>query len=221
MSQDAAGGATAAPTIEQRLLQLPLVGILRGLPPAQAAEVGRLLYAQGLRVLEVPLNSPEPFESVRILRDALPADCIVGTGTVLEPADVARTREAGGQIVVAPNCDPRVIAAALDAGMLALPGVATATEAFAALRAGTRHLKLFPANSFGPNYLKALGEVLPAGTSLYPVGGMGVAAIAEWVAAGAAGFGFGGDLYRPTYEPGEVSLRAARLVAAWRATRTG
>ena len=206
-------------SLEQQLLQLPLVGILRGLPPPQAAEVGQRLYAAGLRALEVPLNSPEPFRSVRILRDTLPADCLVGTGTVLEPADVQRTREAGGQLVVAPNCDPRVIGAALDAGLLALPGVATATEAFTALRAGTRHLKLFPANSFGPGYLKALREVLPAGTCLYPVGGVGAAAIADWVAAGAAGFGFGGDLYRPAYPLDELSERAARLVAAWRATR--
>ena len=206
-------------TLEQRLLQLPLVGILRGLPPAQSEEVGRRLYAQGLRVLEVPLNSPEPFASVRILRDTLPVDCLVGTGTVLEPGDVARTREAGGQLVVAPNCDARVIGAAVEAGMLALPGVATATEAFAALRAGTRHLKLFPANSFGPAYLKALREVLPAGTCLYPVGGVAASTIADWVAAGAAGFGFGGDLYRPAYPLDEVEQRAARLVAAWRATR--
>jgi 2-dehydro-3-deoxyphosphogalactonate aldolase len=206
-------------SLEQQLLQLPLVGILRGLPPAQAAEVGQRLYAAGLRVLEVPLNSPDPFTSVRRLRDVLPADCLVGTGTVLEPADVQRTREAGGQLVVAPNCDPRVIAAALDAGLLALPGVATATEAFTALRAGTRHLKLFPANSFGPGYLKALREVLPAGSCLYPVGGIGAAGIADWVAAGAAGFGFGGDLYRPTYPLDEVGERAARLLAAWRATR--
>jgi len=219
MSHDASGGSGEVPTNEQRLLQLPLVGILRGLPPAQAAEVGHLLYAQGLRVLEVPLNSPEPFTSVRILRDSLPADCLVGTGTVLEPEDVLRTRDAGGQLVVAPNCDARVIGAALGAGLLALPGVATATEAFAALRAGTRHLKLFPANSFGPGYLKALREVLPPGTCLYPVGGVGAATIADWVAAGAAGFGFGGDLYRPAYELEEVGLRASRLVAAWRATR--
>ncbi|MFM2287775.1 MAG: 2-dehydro-3-deoxy-6-phosphogalactonate aldolase [Pseudomonadota bacterium] len=209
------------PTNEQRLLQLPLVGILRGLPPAQAAEVGLRLYAEGLRVLEVPLNSPDPFTSVRRLRDALPVDCLVGTGTVLEPDDVRRTREAGGQLVVAPNCDARVITAALEAGLLALPGVATATEAFTALRAGTRHLKLFPANSFGPGYLKALREVLPPGTCLYPVGGVGAATIADWVAAGAAGFGFGGDLYRPAYTLDDVGQRAARLVAAWRATRTG
>jgi 2-dehydro-3-deoxyphosphogalactonate aldolase len=206
-------------THEQRLLQLPLVGILRGLPASQAGEVGRRLYAAGLRALEVPLNSPDPFDSVRRLRDSLPADCLVGTGTVLEPGDVQRTREAGGQLVVAPNCDPRVIGAALDAGLLALPGVATATEAFVALRAGTRHLKLFPANSFGPGYLRALREVLPAGTCLYPVGGVGAATIADWVAAGAAGFGFGGDLYRPAYPMDEISERAARLLAAWRATR--
>lgn len=205
----------AATSLEQVLRQLPLVGILRGLPPAQAEEVGRLLYAQGLRVLEVPLNSPEPFRSVRILRDTLPADCLVGTGTVLEPDDVARTRDAGGQLVVSPNCDARVIGAALGAGLLSLPGIATATEAFAAIRAGTRHLKLFPANSFGPGYLKALREVLPAGTCLYPVGGVGAASIGDWVAAGAAGFGFGGDLYRPAYPLEEVGQRAARLVAAW------
>lgn len=201
---------------EAQLDALPLVAILRHLPPAQAIDVGRTLVDAGIRAIEVPLNSPEPFDSIEQLVRAFGDSCVCGAGTVLTVADAQRAHAAGAMLIVAPNFNPDVVRAALAAGLLVMPGIATATEAFAAIQLGALRLKLFPASTYGPGHLKALKEVLPAAARLYPVGGIGAADMAEYLKAGAAGFGFGGELYRPAYSLDDIALRARRVVAAYR-----
>ncbi len=199
---------------------LPLVAILRGLEPARALDVARIVWDSGIRVVEVPLNSPDPFRSIEILAaDGGPPGSLIGAGTVLSVADVERTHAAGGRLAVAPNCDPAVIRAAIGLGMTAMPGVATATETLAAVAAGATRLKLFPAVSLGPKHLSALSAVLPAGVGVYPVGGVGAADIYDWLAAGAAGFGFGSDLFKPGYTFQDIAERARYLVQAYREAR--
>ena len=195
-----------------------LVAILRGLEPVRAIETGRVLHAGGIRVIEVPLNSPDPFASISALASSL-GDCLIGAGTVLDKDAVNRTHAAGGRLVVAPNCDPEVIRTALDLGMEVMPGIATPTEAFAAIRAGATRLKLFPASTYGPKFLQALRAVLPKGVRMYPVGGVGAADIPTWLAAGADGFGFGSELFRPDYDLQEIGQRATRMVQAWQSAR--
>jgi 2-dehydro-3-deoxyphosphogalactonate aldolase len=193
-----------------------LVGILRGLTPERAPEVGAALVAAGFRVIEVPLNSPEPLESIKLLARAHPG-CIVGAGTVLTAAEVDRVHGAGGRIVVAPNCEPAVIRRALELGLRVLPGIATATEAFAAINSGATELKLFPAATYGPRHLKALKSVLPKHVRVFPVGGIGAQDIAAWLASGADGFGFGSELFTPAYTLAQVEARAHGLIEALRA----
>lgn len=197
--------------------ELPLVAILRGLVPEEAVEVGEALVAAGFRTLEVPLNSPRPLESIARLAEALGDRAIVGAGTVLTPAEAHAVADAGGRLMVSPNTDAAVIAAARGRNMLALPGVFTATEAFAALAAGADALKLFPAEIAGPAGLKALRAVLPAGTRVYAVGGVSPETIPAWRAAGASGAGLGSALFTPGRSAAEVGDRAAAFVSAWRA----
>jgi 2-dehydro-3-deoxyphosphogalactonate aldolase len=199
------------------LPELPLVAILRGLDPKDAAAVGRVLFDAGWRLLEVPLNRPGALDAIRILADMAPPDAIVGGGTMLSVADVDAVARAGGRLFVAPNCNPAAIAHARAAGMLCAPGVATPTEAFAALDAGAHALKLFPAESIGPAGLKAMKSVLPAGTPLWPVGGVAPEQIAAWKAAGATGAGIGGQLFTPGVTPGDLAARAMAFAQAWRA----
>jgi len=195
---------------------IELVAILRGLTPQRAPEVGAALTGAGFRTIEVPLNSPDPFDTIKLLAAAHPA-CLVGAGTVLSPAEVDRVHSAGGRLIVAPNCDADVIRRALELGLRVLPGIATATEAFAALRAGATELKLFPASTYGAGHLKALKSVLPKHVKVFPVGGIGSQDIAEWLASGADGFGFGGELFKPAYTLAELTKRAQELVQALRA----
>jgi 2-dehydro-3-deoxyphosphogalactonate aldolase len=192
---------------------MPLIAILRGLTPAHAVEVGTALYESGIRVIEVPLNSPQPFASIAALAHLAECGCLIGAGTVLSIEHVRHTHQAGGRLVVSPNCNAGVIAAALDLGLQVMPGIATATDAFSAIEAGARRLKLFPAATYGPKHLQALGAVLPAGVGVYPVGGIGAEDIPVWLAAGASGFGFGSELFRPSYSLTEIARRAAHLVA--------
>ncbi|HTU65739.1 MAG TPA: 2-dehydro-3-deoxy-6-phosphogalactonate aldolase [Steroidobacteraceae bacterium] len=195
---------------------IEMVAILRGLTVDRAAETGDALAAAGFRTIEVPLNSPEPFDTIKLLARALP-ECLVGAGTVLTPAEVDRVQGAGGHLVVAPNCDPAVIRRALELGMRVMPGIATATEAFAALNAGASELKLFPASTYGAAHLRALKSVLPKHAKVYPVGGIGSQDIAPWLASGADGFGFGGELFKPAYTLAELTTRAHDLMKAMRA----
>jgi 2-dehydro-3-deoxyphosphogalactonate aldolase len=195
---------------------LELVAILRGLTAERAPEVGDAIVSAGFRTLEVPLNSPEPFDTIRHLANAHGTTCLIGAGTVLTAAEVDRVHAAGGRLVVAPNCDGQVIRRALDLGMRVLPGIATATEAFAALREGATELKLFPASTYGPCHLRALKSVLPNHVKVFPVGGIGSQDIAEWLASGADGFGFGGELFKPAYTLAELTKRAQELEQALR-----
>ena len=198
---------------------LPLVAILRGIRPEEVLEVGAALCEAGIGAIEVPLNSPSPLESVARLAAQLGDRCLCGAGTVLSPADVDAVHAAGGRLIVTPNTLPAVIERAVALGLTVMPGFATATEAFAALGAGARMLKLFPAASYGPAHLKALRDVLPPAVAVFAVGGVGTANLAPWRLAGCAGLGVGGDLYRAGHPAGEVHRRALALVAAWRAAQ--
>jgi 2-dehydro-3-deoxyphosphogalactonate aldolase len=194
-------------------MNVEMIAILRGLTPQRAPETGAALVAAGFRSIEVPLNSPEPFITIGLLAKAHP-DCLVGAGTVLTAAEVDRVHGAGGRLVVAPNCDGAVIRRALDLGMRVMPGIATATEAFAALREGATELKLFPASTYGPGHLRALKSVLPKHVCVYPVGGVGSQDIPQWLESGADGFGFGGELFKPAYTLADVAARAKGLFEA-------
>lgn len=205
---------------EVALQHRPLIAILRGLTPTRALSVAALLIDSGFRAIEVPLNSPEPFKSIELIARTFAEQCSCGAGTVLSTDDVQRAQAAGARLIVSPNTQDEVIGRALSLGMLPLPGIATATEAFAALRAGAQYLKLFPANSYGPGHLRALRSVLPASTAVYPVGGIGPAVLAEWLNAGASGFGFGSELFKPDYSDETIQLRAQQIMAAWEQWRS-
>lgn len=196
--------------------RLPLVAILRGVTPDEVVPIGRALVASGFAIIEVPLNSPQPLESIRRLAAALGPDVLVGAGTVTHAGQVDGIRQAGGRLVVMPHGDPAVVRAAKAAGMLCAPGVATPTEAFAALRNGADALKLFPAESLPPAVLKAWASVLPHGTRVLPVGGITPETMAPYLRAGAAGFGLGSALYKPGLDADAVGTNAAAFVEAWR-----
>jgi 2-dehydro-3-deoxyphosphogalactonate aldolase len=195
---------------------LPLVAILRGLTPDESVDISRALVDAGFRMLEVPLNSPQPFESIRRMADALGSDYLVGAGTVLDPANVRKVADAGGRLIVMPHADTAVIRAAKDAGLYCVPGVATPTEAFAALAAGADALKLFPAEQASPAVLKAWRAVLPRDLAVLPVGGISPDNMAPWIEAGAAGFGIGSALYAPGRPASDVATRARAFADGWR-----
>ncbi|MSP75938.1 MAG: 2-dehydro-3-deoxy-6-phosphogalactonate aldolase [Rhodospirillaceae bacterium] len=200
--------------------ELPLIAILRGLKPAEAADIGEVLVEAGFRLIEVPLNSPQPLDSIAALRKRFP-QAMVGAGTVLTVADARDVASAGGELVVAPNFDREVVVETLRLGMVSLPGILTPTEAFAALGAGAHGLKLFPAELASPAVVKALLAVLPQGTPLIPVGGIGAGNLGAWRAAGAAGFGLGSSLYKPGDDAATVRAKAAAIVSAWRTELNG
>lgn len=192
-----------------------LIAILRGVRPDEAAEIGEAVLAGGMTTLEVPLNSPSPLTSISALREQLGDRATVGAGTVLTADDVNACYDAGAQIIVAPNCEPAVIARAVQLGMTPYPGVATVTEAFHAINAGARHLKIFPASVLGTASMKAWRDVLPDDISFFPVGGMDASSVHEWALAGASGAGFGGSLYKAGRSASEVEARTGELVKAW------
>lgn len=198
--------------------ETPLVAILRGVRPDEVVAIAQALDAAGVRLVEVPLNSPRPLESIAALT-AMRGRMVWGAGTVLEPDQVDAVARAGGTMIVSPNTDPAVIRRTVELGLEPLPGFATATEAFAALAAGARRLKLFPAASYGPAHLKALTAVLPPEAAVIPVGGVGPGQMAAWWAAGARGFGLGSDLYKPGMSAEDVGRRAAAAIQALRAVR--
>jgi len=192
----------------------PLVAILRGVRPDEAEAIGGALVEAGLRIIEVPLNSPDPFDSISRLARRFGADVLVGAGTVMRPGDVDRVAEAGGRLIVTPHADPALVRAAKAHGMAAMPGFFTPGEAFALLDAGADALKLFPAEGGNPAMLRALRAVLPPGTMVLPVGGMDAGTMAAWRDAGAAGFGIGSAVYRPGDTAAIVAAKAAVLLAA-------
>lgn len=193
---------------------MPLIAILRGVRPDEVRAVADGLVKAGVRVIEVPLNSPEPFGSIAALARHVPDDVVVGAGTVLDAGNVARVRDAGGRLVVSPGADVSVIHATVAAGMASAPGFLTPSEAFAALAAGADVLKLFPAGMAGHGGLKAVREVLPPATRVLAVGGVGPEDVDGWLAAGAAGFGLGGGLYKAGRPAADVAERARAYVAA-------
>ena len=201
---------------ESAMRDLPLVAILRGLTPAEAPAVGDVLVEAGFRLLEVPLNSPRPLDSIALLRKRFP-EALIGAGTVLRASEVRQVAVAGGELIVAPNFNREVVAETVRLQLVSLPGVMTPTEAFDALDAGAIGLKLFPAELASPPVVKALLAVLPTGTRLMPVGGISADNIPAWRAAGAAGFGLGSSLFRPGDDVPTVRRKASALTAAYRA----
>jgi len=199
------------------LKELPLVAILRGVTPARIEGVAAALFDAGFRAIEVPLNSPDPFKSIEILAKTYGERCLTGAGTVLDTANVDRVADAGGKLLVTPNTNPVVIARGVEKKMVVMPGFYTPSEAFAAIAAGARTLKLFPASTGGIAHLKALLAVLPKDVPVYAVGGVGASNMKEWRQAGAAGFGMGSDLFKPDYSDAEIATRARQSVAAFRA----
>ncbi|MBO9543762.1 2-dehydro-3-deoxy-6-phosphogalactonate aldolase [Caulobacter sp.] len=195
----------------------PIVAILRGVKPTEILDIAAALVAAGIQGIEVPLNSPDPLESIGKLCDAFGDQALCGAGTVLSAQAVDDVAKVGGKLIVTPNTDPEVIARAVELNLTAMPGFATPSEAFAAVKAGAKALKLFPAGTFGPGHIKAIKDVLPKDIAVYAVGGVGAANLEPWRAAGVAGIGVGGELYKPGYTAAEVGERAAALVAAWNA----
>ncbi|SFC49498.1 2-keto-3-deoxy-phosphogalactonate aldolase [Polaromonas sp. OV174] len=195
------------------LKTIPLVAILRGLQPAEALPVGQALVATGWSLIEIPLNSPQPLESIAAMAKAFP-QALIGAGTVLSAEDVRQVQAAGGQLIVSPNFNPAVVQEAARLGMICLPGVMTASEAFGALEAGATGLKLFPSEMISPAIVKALRAVLPSSTVVMPVGGITPDNMAAYLAAGANGFGIGSALYKPGMSAAEVGENAIKFIAA-------
>ncbi|WP_417249633.1 2-dehydro-3-deoxy-6-phosphogalactonate aldolase [Celeribacter sp.] len=193
----------------------PLIAIIRGVTPDEACDVTAALIENGITRIEVPLNSPDPFESIRRMADAFGDTALIGAGTVLTLSDVAQVRAAGGKLVVSPDCNPEIITATKAHGMQSWPGVLTPTEMFAALHAGADGLKIFPAFKLGIDGLKAVRAVLPKTTQVYAVGGVDAGNMSEWIAAGADGFGMGSSLYKPGMTVSDVAARARETVAAY------
>lgn len=194
----------------------PIIAILRGISAAEAVAVGGALLDAGISLIEVPLNSPQPLDSIARLQREFGADALIGAGTVLSAHQVTEVADAGGQLIVSPNVNVEVIATALALGLESLPGFLTATEAFAAAAAGAAHLKLFPASSMGLGHLQAIREVLPRAIEVWAVGGAGVHDLSRWLHLGARGIGAGSSLYKPGDAAAVVGQRARALIQEWR-----
>jgi 2-dehydro-3-deoxyphosphogalactonate aldolase len=203
-------------TFNAAFAQCPLVAILRGVAPYEIDAIGDALVDAGFTLIEVPLNSPDPLDSVARLAKRFGGRAVIGAGTVLRVEDVAAVEAAGGKMIISPNANLKVIAASAAKGLVSLPGIATPSEAFAALDAGATALKLFPAEGSSPQILKAMRAVLPKEVRVLPVGGIAPDTMAPWIAAGAAGFGLGSALYKPGMSAGQVAINARAFVAALR-----
>ena len=203
--------------VSEKLMEMPIIAIIRGVEPEDVVEVGRVLIDAGITIIEVPLNSPNPFESIRRLSEAFP-DCVTGAGTVLKVEDVRKVKDAGGTIIVSPNVDVDVIAETVALNMMSFPGFQSATEALAAVQAGAKYLKLFPANSVAIGHIKAIKAILPADCKILAVGGAGANNMGQWIDASADGFGIGSDLYKPGMAASDVRKNADKCIAAYQKT---
>ena len=197
----------------------PVVAILRGLQPHEAVAAGAALVESGIRIIEVPLNSPDPLASIAALQSAFGGTALIGAGTVLSVEAAEGLHGVGGRIMVTPNTDPSVIARGVQLGLEVMPGFMTPSEAFAAIKAGARRIKLFPAARLGTSYVKAVKDVLPRDVGVWAVGGTDAATIGEWLNAGCEGIGVGGALYRPGDSADQVGEKARQLVTAWQAAK--
>jgi len=206
--------------LADRLRECPLVAILRGIQPTEVEAVGDALIEVGFKIIEIPLNSPEPYSSIGRLARRLEGRAMVGAGTVLRRQDVAAVADAGGRLIVMPHADAEIVREAKRLGLSVIPGFATPTEAFAVIAAGADALKLFPAEGSSPAVLKALRAVLPADIPVLPVGGIDEASLAKWIAAGAGGFGIGSSLFKPGCTAADVRRRGHAFMDALRAVRT-
>ncbi|MBC7768198.1 MAG: 2-dehydro-3-deoxy-6-phosphogalactonate aldolase [Phycisphaerales bacterium] len=208
--------------LEDALRETPLIAILRGVRPDEVLGIGDALVRAGFKVIEVPLNSPQPFDSIALLAREFGAGAIIGAGTVVDAGDVERVAEAGGRIVIAPNTDTAIIGRSIALGLTPFPGFYTPSEAYAAIKAGARYLKLFPAATGGVAHLRAVRTVLPPDVKVFAVGGARPSEFSNWRDAGADGLGLGGELYRPgqtaeeTYEKAREAVAAVRAYAAER-----
>jgi 2-dehydro-3-deoxyphosphogalactonate aldolase len=211
--------STLTDRFEAALSALPLIAILRGIKPDEAVEVGLRIADTGFRLIEIPLNSPDPFASIAAMRRALPDEVLVGAGTVLAADQIEALAACGADLAVMPHADPALIRTAKAAGLLCVPGIATPTEAFAALAAGADALKIFPAELVTPAILKAIRVVLPKQCRLLPVGGIAPDTMRPFVEAGAAGFGLGSALYKPGMTAEETAANARKFVAAFQSLR--
>lgn len=201
-------------TLDDALTQCPVIAILRGVRPDEVLDHAQILFEAGLRAIEVPLNSPEPLVSIGMLAKVYGETCVCGAGTVLTPDQVNSVSEVGGKLIVSPNTDEIVISKTLELGLWSAPGVGTATEAFTAVRAGSKHLKLFPAASYGPNHIKQLKAVLPADVMVLAVGGVGPADMETWWQAGARGFGLGSEIYKAGQSLHETRQKVEKVMKA-------
>ena len=202
---------------DQLLAELPLVAILSGVTPAKIEGVADALFGAGFRAIEVPLNSPEPFKSIEILAKQFGDRCLTGAGTVLSVEQADQVASAGGKLMVTPNTNASVIARGVTKGLTVMPGFYTPSEGFAAIAAGAKYLKLFPASTGGIGHLQAMLAVLPKNFPVYAVGGVGAGNMSEWRKAGAAGFGLGSELFKPDFTEADIAARAHRAVAAFKA----
>ena len=206
-------------TFEDAIQHCGLIAILRGVTPGESVAIGEALFDAGLRVVEVPLNSPDPFTSIQKIASAFAGRLVTGAGTVLDASDINLLKTHKGEIAVSPDCNADVIRRAIEAGLIPVPGVFTPTEAFAAIRAGASHLKLFPAEAASPVTVKAWRAVLPKHVRIYAVGGITPANMQPWIDAGVSGFGIGSNIYKPGMAPEAVATAAREFVAAWKTLR--
>ena len=206
-------------TFEDAITDCGLIAILRGVTTPEIKDVGAALHDSGIRVVEIPLNSPDPFSSIERLASTFAGRLVTGAGTVLDASDINLLKAHKGEIAVSPDCNPAVIQRAREAGLVPLPGVFTPTEAFAAIRAGATHLKLFPAEAASPVTVKAWKAVLPKHVKLYAVGGITPTNMQPWIDAGISGFGIGSNIYKPGMSPHAVAKAAAEFVAAWKSLK--
>lgn len=205
--------------LDKWLKKMPVIAIIRGVTPDEVVDIGNTILNAGIGIIEVPLNSPEPFESIKRLSDALGDQCVTGCGTLLNTTDAKRVADAGGQIAITPNTNPSVIQSCVELGMTPMPGWATPSEAFAAYDAGARYLKLFPAATYGPGHISAVRTVLPD-VKILAVGGVGAKDAAQWLDAGIDGLGIGSEIYKAGRSAEEVHDRATKIVAAINAAKS-